>query len=184
MQYVSDFARRIGKRIAPYVVVAALSLACGAEAYEHGIVISTVTRVPASTPTPDTYRCGHPEAMIFFVNAHRSENGIRGLREDALMSKAAQRKAEDMALNQYFDHSSKVGINAYNLMQDLGVQYSTTTEIIAKNNYSNALETAFRGLKKSPSHNAAILNSDFNRTGVGIASDGNRFCYYVQLFAD
>lgn len=112
------------------------------------------------------------------VNAERTAHGLPALTVSPALVKAAQAKANDMAVNGYFAHKSPIGKCLSTFLGLAGYRYSVAGENLAQ----NWMETGplVQAWMKSPTHRANILD-DFRETGIGIA-EGKQGTLIVQLF--
>ena len=145
----------------------------------------------ATTWNADSFR-SLPELRTFalqLVNRDRTLNNLSPLVEDPLLSKAAQRHAEDMLKRQYFDHVSPEGKTPRDRFLAVGGSpYIAIGENILRSNgadlgltYRKAEESQ-RGWMYSNGHRANLLTAEYTRFGYGIVSAGGQ-TYAVQLFA-
>jgi uncharacterized protein YkwD len=122
--------------------------------------------------------------MLASVNAARKKAGLRSLRPDALLDKAAQRHAEDMLARGYFAHKSPSGTTVRERAIAAGYGWRSIGENIAfgQTSVDEVMETWLN----SPGHRKNILTPDFAELGVGIAMglgpDGRYQVYWVQNF--
>lgn len=114
------------------------------------------------------------------TNSERNAAGLESLTLDAQLSKLAKLKAEDMAKNGYFSHTSPTYGSAFDMMKSYGVSYRTAGENIAKGQKS--AESVMQGWMNSSGHRANILNSAYTHIGVGYAVDSRGNTYWVQIF--
>ena len=109
------------------------------------------------------------------VNQARTENGLAPLTIDANLSVKARIKASDMKVNQYFDHTSPTYGSPFTMMNNLGIDYRSAGENIARG-YRSA-QAVVSAWMNSPSHRANILSSRYTTMGIGYV-DG----YWTQWF--
>lgn len=99
-----------------------------------------------------------------------------------VLAVAAQLHAEDMAINNYFDHVSLDGRNPGDRITDAGYNWRTYGENIAAGQRS--VDEVMAGWLASPGHCANIMNPAFEEVGLGLyeysASRYGR--YWVQNF--
>lgn len=119
--------------------------------------------------------------VISLVNKERSAAGLSSLSSDSQLAAVAQKKAEDMAKNGYFSHTSPTYGSAFDMLKAAGISYRTAGENIAKGQKS--AESVMNGWMNSSGHRANILSGSYTRIGVGYAVDGNGTPYWVQIFA-
>jgi uncharacterized protein YkwD len=118
-------------------------------------------------------------------NQIRAANGAGSLALDGTLVAVARQRAEDMAANNYFAHTSPSGETAFSIMDGAGYVYAIAGENIARNNYpaSQSVQVAMDGFMNSPGHRANILEGQFTRVGIGVAVDGSGMIYYAVVFA-
>ena len=93
----------------------------------------------------------------------------------------AQQKAEDMAKNQYFSHTSPTYGSAFDMLKAAGYSYKTAGENIAMGQKSAA--SVMDGWMHSSGHRANILHTSYEKIGVGYAVSADGMPYWVQIFA-
>lgn len=127
------------------------------------------------------------QAVVDLVNSERSKAGCLALIVSPQLSAAAQGHSVDMALNDFFSHTSKDGRSPWDRIRATGYEYRSAGENIAAG-YSTAT-SAVNGWMGSSGHRANILNCNFQETGVGyyyLANDTgsvNYRSYWTQVFA-
>jgi uncharacterized protein YkwD len=123
--------------------------------------------------------------MFSAHNQHRAASGLAPLQIDGALVAIARQRAQDMAANNYFSHTSPTGQTAFSIMDASGYVYAAAGENIARNNYpsSQTVDVAMNGFMNSAGHRANILQSLFTRVGIGVATDGNGMVYYAVVFA-
>ena len=135
-----------------------------------------------SKPESGTVQTGSGQAQVVrLVNQERAAAGLGSLASDSQLTAVAQRKAEDMAKNGYFSHTSPTYGSAFDMLKAAGISYRTAGENIAKG--QKTAETVMNGWMNSSGHRANILSSGYTRIGVGYAVDGSGTPYWVQIFA-
>ncbi len=118
--------------------------------------------------------------VVTLVNKERASNGLQSLASDSQLAKLAQMKAEDMAKNGYFSHTSPTYGSAFDMMKKYGVSYKTEGENIAKG--QKTAQSVMNGWMNSSGHRANILKSDYTKIGVGYAKASDGTTYWVQIF--
>ena len=119
--------------------------------------------------------------VVRLVNQERAAAGLGSLDSDSQLAAVAQKKAEDMAKNGYFSHTSPTYGSAFDMLKAAGISYRTAGENIAKG--QKTAEMVMNGWMNSSGHRANILSSGYTRIGVGYAVDGGGTPYWVQIFA-
>jgi hypothetical protein len=124
-----------------------------------------------------------PKNIIALTNEARKDFKLSGLKENFLLSQAAQAKAEDMLQKGYFAHNSPDGKTPWRFLENVGYNYFAAGENLAINfTDANSLEQAWMS---SPKHKANILKSDFKEIGIGVARGeyfGKNATFVVQMF--
>ena len=115
------------------------------------------------------------------VNSERAEQGLTALQKDSRLAALAQQKAEDMAKNQYFSHTSPTYGSAFDMLKAAGYSYKTAGENIAMGQKSAA--SVMDGWMHSSGHRANILHTSYEKIGVGYAVSADGMPYWVQIFA-
>ena len=114
------------------------------------------------------------------TNSERKAAGLGSLTLDSQLSMLARMKAEDMAKNGYFSHTSPTYGSAFDMMKQYGVSYRTAGENIAKG--QKTAESVMNGWMNSSGHRANILSSAYTHIGVGYAKDSKGNTCWVQIF--
>jgi len=125
-----------------------------------------------------------PTVLVTMTNTDRVEAGVGNLEPDALLARAAQAKADDMAANGYFAHRDPQGRDPWYWFDKLGYVYSYAGENLAVDfNESVDVEKAWMN---SPAHKANIMKEKFTKVGIGVAKGmykGKETTFVVQFFA-
>ncbi len=125
-----------------------------------------------------------PGALVALTNADRSAEGQPTLTEDALLDRAAQAAADDMAASGYFSHVSPSGKSPWQWLDDAGYRYSYAGQNLAVNFTDSVnVETAWMA---SPTHRANIVKGEYTQVGFGTASgmyEGQPSTFVVAFFA-
>lgn len=123
----------------------------------------------------------YAEEVLQLVNKERAKVGAKALVLDETLNKVALVKAKDMADNRYFSHDSPTYGSPFEMMRSFGVtQYRTAGENIAAGQRSP--EAVMESWMNSSGHRANILNTSYNRLGVGYYEGGSYGTYWVQEF--
>lgn len=128
-----------------------------------------------------------PEAMskniITLTNTKRTTNSLGSLTESDLLDKAARQKLADMFANNYWEHISPTGVQAWDFMKKVGYSYQYAGENLAKG-YHDSTSTV-NAWMDSTTHRENILNTNYSEIGVATGSgklDGKPVTLVVQLF--
>jgi len=121
------------------------------------------------------------ERQIFeLANAARVREGLKPLTWDNTAAAAARKHSRNMAVQAFFDHRDPDGLTPFDRMKREGIEYSAAGENIAYGQ-RDALAVHI-GWMNSKGHRDNLLNSAYERLGVGVylMSDGTP--YYTQNF--
>jgi uncharacterized protein YkwD len=115
-------------------------------------------------------------ATLCLLNAERSRHGLRPLRANQKLAKAARGHAKDMAKHNYFDHNSRSGATFVDRIRNAGYLAGahswTVGENLAWGAGSRATPSAIvQAWMDSPGHRANILNGAYREIGLGVAYD-------------
>jgi uncharacterized protein YkwD len=112
------------------------------------------------------------------VDAERDGAGCDPLERDSRLDTAARLHAEDMAANDYFDHTSQDGSSPSDRAAEQGYEGGVGENIAM--GYPDAA-AVMEGWMNSEGHRANILNCDYDVIGIGVA-DRDGTLYWVQSF--
>jgi len=108
------------------------------------------------------------ESQVFILlNAERTNRGIAPLTRNAKLDSAAQRHSNDMACNNFFDHTGSDGSSPWDRMDQAGYNWMRAAENIAGGYSTPASVVA--GWMNSSGHKANILNADLKDIGIAYA---------------
>jgi len=125
-----------------------------------------------------------PSVLIDLTNNERTNASLNVLGKNELLNKAAQLKAEDMALKSYFAHINPEGKRAWNWLQDAGYKYQHAGENLAVN-FSESKDVTVAWMN-SPTHKANIIKSSYTEIGTGVATgtfNGAESIFVAQVYA-
>ena len=124
-----------------------------------------------------------PAVLVDLTNNVRKTSGEGLLARNPTLDKAAQMKANDMATNGYFAHTSPEGITPWYWFSKAGYHFVYAGENLAVDfSESNAVENAWLN---SPTHRANIMNKNFSEIGIATAEgyyNGRYTTFVVQEF--
>ncbi len=153
-----------------------------------GILIATkaaLVIVGIAFPSASLYSFAINESNIVrMTNEARREAGLPTLDINATLRGAAQAKADDMIVRQYFSHEGPNGESPWTWLNKSGYRYAVAGENLAIH-YKTA-EALEQGWLASPTHRANILDKRFTEVGVGFSQgkiEGYDSMVVVQLFA-
>ena len=122
-------------------------------------------------------------ALIDETNQSRTSNNLPTLHEDALLDAAAQLKANDMATNDYFAHTSPTGLTPWYWFEQVDYSFEYAGENLAVN-FSDSQDVT-NAWMNSPEHRANILDTNYTDIGMATAQgtfEGHPATYVVELF--
>lgn len=136
---------------------------------------SVVSEIGKQVLAPAPLRVGGEENKVVLLkskvieetNLQRQQNGLSALKENAKLDLAASTKANDMFLNQYFEHESPSGIDPGKLVSSYRYDYIIAGENLILGNFSSEKEVLEKWMA-SPGHRENILNSRYVEIGVAI----------------
>jgi uncharacterized protein YkwD len=167
-------------------VLAGLLLAASPAAAEQACTAGNAT--PAVASKREIVR-----ATLCELNRERAHYGLRKLKLNRKLSRAARRHARDMAKRNYFSHETLGGGNFVDRIRREGYLRGAHEWMVGENlawgsrGYSRP-SVIMRMWMKSPGHRANILNGSFREIGIGLAYDapvrhgGKPACTYATEF--
>lgn len=124
-----------------------------------------------------------PAVLVDLANDTRVSNNEQILTRSPILDNAAKLKAEDMAQNGYFAHTSPTGRTPWYWFDKAGYTFKYAGENLAIDfNESIDVENAWLN---SPTHKANILGNHFTEIGVATVDgiyQGHPTTYVVQMF--
>ncbi len=126
---------------------------------------------------PDT---GPLAEVVTRTNAERTRRGLRGLRVDARLARAAHAHSADMVRRGFFAHENPDGQQIWDRAVAVGYAYRKVAENIAAGQRS--AEEVVRGWMHSPGHRANILDAELSQIGIGRVEGGPYGVYWTQVF--
>jgi uncharacterized protein YkwD len=137
---------------------------------------ATINEIKKEVFMPSPLNIGGQEKDVVLVkskiisetNRQRKENeGLPALTENNMLYQMALAKANDMFLNQYFEHVSPTGVGPSGLAQKYGYDYIIVGENLILGNFESEQEVVQKWMD-SPGHRANILNNRYSEIGVAI----------------
>lgn len=122
-------------------------------------------------------------ALIDETNENRMTNDLPALHENSLLDTAAQLKANNMATNNYFAHTSPTGLTPWYWFGQAGYNFEYAGENLAVN-FSDSQDVT-NAWMNSPEHRENILDANYNDIGMATAQgtfQGRPAVYVVELF--
>lgn len=121
--------------------------------------------------------------LVDLTNNDRESDQLGTLTINPVLVAAAQAKADDMAKNEYFAHTSPAGLDSWHWFKQAGYSFSYAGENLAVDfTDSNDVNDAWLN---SPTHRANILNGHFTEIGIATAKgtyQGHSTTFVVQMF--
>jgi len=121
--------------------------------------------------------------LIDLANEERMAKGLSSLKINDKLVQAAQQKAQDMINQNYFAHTSPLGVNPWHWFDLTGYNYVVAGENLAKDfTDSKILHQAWMN---SPSHRDNILNKNYQEVGIAVVEgkiNGKNTTLAVQMF--
>lgn len=119
------------------------------------------------------------ETQLFnLINTERTKQGLAVLKANSAVANVARAHSQDMATNNYFDHSNLKGESPFTRLRKGGISYIAAGENIAINTSVSGAHQAFMN---SAGHRANVLNRDYTEAGIGIIRSGSRL-YVTENF--
>jgi len=119
--------------------------------------------------------------MVELINNTRLKEGLKELTIDIKLVEVARKKALDMINNNYFEHQSPDYGSPFDMLKSANIEYSLAGENLAE---AHSVEEAYELLLESTEHRDNILQSRYDKIGVGVVEGGGCGLTIVQLFID
>jgi uncharacterized protein YkwD len=148
---------------------AALGAAAPAQAGVTACSSSTAASVPSSATVGQVER-----TVLCLVNRERTRRGLRTLKSDGKLAKAAEKHSSDMVDRRYFDHVSPGGGTMQDRIKAAGWFNGARSFAFAENiawgtGHLSSPKSIVEGWMNSAGHRANILNGRYTQLGVGVA---------------
>jgi hypothetical protein len=124
-----------------------------------------------------------PGVLSNLTNEERIDVSLTPLKSNPQLDLAAQKKAEDMAKNSYFAHTSPTGRTPWSWLKEAGYTYIYAGENLAVNFLDS--EDVTRAWMNSPSHRDNILKAGYTEVGTGVAKGmykGKKAIFVAQFY--
>lgn len=121
--------------------------------------------------------------ILALVNNERQQRGLPALVLNVDLNKAAESKAQDMIVHNYFSHTSPDGVKPWVWFNQASYDYTYAGENLALN-FVEA-EDAFKAWLESPSHRDNIVNPRYQEMGLSVKIgeiNNKQATIVVQLF--
>ncbi|RCH64381.1 RNA polymerase [Streptomyces sp. SDr-06] len=119
-----------------------------------------------ATPGADTGEPAAVQDVLALVNSERAKAGCSALTTNSQLYSAALKHSENMAAQNFFDHTDPSGAGPGERITAAGYQWSTYGENIARGQADAA--AVMDSWMHSPGHRANILNCAFKEIGIGV----------------
>ncbi|MFN0119513.1 MAG: CAP domain-containing protein [Blastocatellia bacterium] len=108
------------------------------------------------------------QAFVKLINEYRAQNGLSALRVSVALTQSSKWMSADMIARNYFpfNHVDSLGRDPFQRMTQFNYGYNTWRGENIAAGYGEATYT-FQQWKNSASHNANMLNPNYNVIGVG-----------------
>ncbi len=126
-----------------------------------------------------------PAVLADLTNQERKADNLQVLTVSPILNKAAEMKAEDMATNGYFAHTSPTGKTPWYWLDQVGYNYQYAGENLAIN-FTDSIDVT-NAWMNSPTHKANIVKENYTEIGTGIASglyQGRETVFVAQIYAN
>lgn len=133
-----------------------------------GIFINSLWSQPQVLGTQQDFSS---QSLLTASNQQRVAGQAAALTINPQLTTAAQLKANDMAQQNYWDHTAPDGQTAWMLIAAQGYQYQQAGENLAYG-FADA-EQVITGWMNSPEHRANLLHADYQEVGFGVAQARN-----------
>lgn len=133
----------------------------------------------SSVPAVQSTLSVEEEEFLNKINDIRLKNNLPVFQIDDNVQNVARLKAQDLAENNYFSHTSNKYGTPFEMLSTSGVNYKTASENIAGN---ASIDGAISSWMNSDSHKNNILSNDFNYTGVAVVHSNTYGKILVQFF--
>jgi uncharacterized protein YkwD len=134
---------------------------------------------PEPEPEPADEITALEDEVTRLTNAERADAGCDELATDERLRDSARGHSEDMAVNDYFDHTSEDGRSPFDRMADAGYP-DPAAENIAFGYQTPA--DVMEGWMDSDGHRDNILECSYEAIGVGLAFNDDGRPYWTQNF--
>lgn len=116
------------------------------------------------------------------ANAERGAAGLEPLEMQQDLRTLARAHSQDMVDRDFFGHENPDGNDAFDRMDNAGIQYNGAGENVARNNFADPVARAIAGWMESQGHRDNILRETFTHSGMGVATDGSGMYWFTQVF--
>lgn len=150
----------------PLLLVIGLVIVLGSR---NGVLASMIKRPSVNVLAYAT--SVSPNDLLTDTNAARGAGGVKPLKVNQALSRAAQAKANDMARRNYWSHNTPDGNPPWVFVEGQGYNYQKIGENLAAG--FNDSQATINGWMASPEHRENMLDTAFNEVGFGFANNPN-----------
>lgn len=125
----------------------------------------------------------YASVLVDLTNSARVENELPPLTKNSLLESAAILKANDMVTNNYFAHTSPLGVTPWDWLVEVGYDFLYAGENLAEG-FRESVDIN-RGWLTSPSHRANIVSPYFTEIGIAVVEGnykGSSTIFVVEYF--
>lgn len=144
---------------------------------------ATTTQAPpvVETPAPEAPESDYASEVVRLVNIERANYGLSPLTMTQNLNNAATVRANEIVTS--FSHTRPNGTSCFTVLSELGISYNACGENIAAG--QRTPEEVVTAWMNSEGHRANILNSSFNKIGVGVVESSSGYgIYWSQMFTN
>jgi hypothetical protein len=126
-----------------------------------------------------------PAVLGDLTNEERQSQNLLALNTNPILNKAAAMKANDMATNGYFAHTSPDGKTPWYWLAQVGYKYQYAGENLAIN-FTDSKDVT-NAWMNSPTHRANIVKDKYTEVGTGVATgmyEGKETVFVAQVYAN
>jgi uncharacterized protein YkwD len=153
----------------PYIPLLIFALTLMGFAVHNGL-LKPILKHPTQNVLSYATKLSQQELLVDTNNA-RSANGQRPLKINTQLVQAAQAKANDMALRNYWSHNTPAGNPPWVFVSGAGYQYDKIGENLAAG--FTDTQATINGWMASPEHRENMLDSAFSEVGFGFTNNPN-----------
>lgn len=149
---------------------------------------TTVEKQPPAqvAPQQQVVQTDEEQRFMDLTNAERASRGLSILKYDPLLVEVARKHSKEMADKNYFDHFSPTpGMRTAKDRYLAATPHRPQWALIGENLFYCSIVDVNRGqtcLMNSRSHRENILNSRFERMGVGVYVDSKGQFWVTEMF--
>ena len=121
--------------------------------------------------------------VLTLVNEIRAEVGVQPLTLDTALCQAATMRSIEMNYSTQFSHTRPNGEKCFSVFTTFSISYNSAGENIAAGYHSPS--AVVEGWKNSPGHYSNMINSGYNKIGIGMSIQPFGYgIYWTQLFTN